>query len=147
MICSISSVLIVAVLLITEYDLYFPAGAQFITSPENLAIVKDDSAKAKMQSKANTESLYMTWQQRKHALQQFDPLTAGGNLIPDFQQEGYVLDKTNGEFNLEVPVTNMDYAGDFWVQVSYPLPATNRYAQLTILGKHLLCTHFILYIY
>ena len=143
MICSVTSVVMVVLLLITEYDFYFPADAQFITSPENLAVVKNDTAKAKMQSKANTEALYMTWQQKKLTSQQFVLLTAGGNLIPDYEPEGYVLDKTNDEFNLEAPVTSMDYAGDFWVQASSPLPATNRYAQLTILGKYLFCTYFI----
>ena len=125
--------------------MYFPG--VFITSPENLAVIKDDPATATFQSKANTDALYMTWQQRKHASQRFSILTSGGILIPDYEPEGYVLDKTNDEFNLEAPVTSMDYAGDFWVQVSSPLPAINRYAQLTILGKCLFLHTFHLYMY
>ena len=137
----------VVLLLITEYGFYFPADAQFITSPENLVIVKDDTAKAKMQSKANTDALYMTWQQKKLTSQQFVLLTAGGNLIPDYEPEGYGLDKTNDEFKLEAPVTSMDYAGDFWVRASSPLPATNRYAQLTILGKYQFVLHLFYFIH
>ena len=131
----------IVLLLITEYDFYFPADAQLITSPENLAIVKDDTAKAKMQSKANTDAVLMTWQAKRLTAGQFFPLTAGGNILLSSEQEGYVLDKTNDEYNLGVPVTSMDYAGDFWIQLASP--PENGYAQLTILGKYLFCTYFI----
>ena len=126
-------------------DLNFSGDGQFISSPENLAIVRDGSAKAKLQSKANMQSEYMTWWEKGHTSQQFSQLTTDGNLILSYEQEGYVLDKTNYAFNLDVPVTSMDYAGDFGVQVFYQTKTSYRYAHLTILVKHLLFFLHMLY--
>ena len=105
-----------------------------MTSPENVAAVRDDTEKARLQCKPNTDpSFPAVWHEKKLGTA-WKTVTSSGSLTPTYVTEGYELDKTNEEFNLDVPVTSMDFAGDYRVEVVYPT-AGNRYSQLTILGK------------
>ena len=104
--------------------------------PKNMAIVQGPNVTVTFQCQVDQEDLHMEWRTlAMNGQNRFLPITSRGELRRDKLEIGYMLNLSNNEFSITVPVYDDTQAGDFRFEITEPPPFTLLFAQLTVLSK------------
>lgn len=120
----------------TTLLLFSASGQTFLTRPKNEAVVvaTDPNDYHRFGCSSDLEVIRMDWVEVTQTNDR--QLTFNGDLMSVIRDEGYDLDVTDSKYDLIVPSSSIDKAGDYGCRLLAESGETTfAYAKLVMLGK------------